>query len=200
MLAINKCQLPIVANNKERKTMKKYIELNQQDLDVAAYLKAQGIIYKAEFVGTKKDQNWERDQFVVIFSNGKISESFDFSTGIGHRLSLIGTNYKLSGKQIESVKTLKETIGTDRLDNTVIKLSSGGYVVKPTQASVLYCLLSDADLGSESFDDFCDNLGYNSDSIADFKTYQACMATAKQLRKIFTSEQRQALQELLQDY
>lgn len=180
--------------------MEKHIELNQQDLDVAAYLKAQGISYKAEFVGTKKDQNWERDQFVVTFSNGKIAESFDYGTGIGHRLGLIGTNYKLSVKQIESVKTLIETIGTDRLDNTVIKLSNGDYVVKPTQASVLYCLFSDADLGSESFDDFCDNLGYNNDSISDFKIYQACMATEKQLRKIFTSEQRQALQELLQDY
>jgi hypothetical protein len=186
-----------MANNKARNTMKKHIELNQQDLDVAAYLKAQGISYNAEFVGTKKDQDWERDQFVVTFSNGKISESFEYGTGIGHRLGLIGTNYTLSGKQIESVKTLKETIGTD---NTVIKLSNGDYVVKPTQASVLYCLLSDADLGSESFDDFCDNLGYNSDSIADFKTYQACMVTAKQIRKLFTGEQRQALRDMLDDY
>ena len=180
--------------------MKKYIELNQQDLDVAAYLKAQGIIYKAEFVGTKTDQNWERDQFVVTFNNGKVSESFDYGTGIGHRLGLIGTNYKLSQKQIEGREVLRSVIGADRSEEITIKLDSGAYVVKPTQASVLYCLISDADLGSESFDDFCDNLGYNSDSITDFKTYQACMATAKQIRKLFTGEQRQTLQELLQDY
>jgi hypothetical protein len=72
--------------------------------------------------------------------------------------------------------------------------------VTPTQASVIYCLLLDAESGSMSFDGFCDNFGYYNDSISDFKTYQACMATTKRIQKLFTYSERQQLQELLQDY
>lgn len=180
--------------------MKKLITLNEIDLAVGAYLKAQGIAYTVTFQGTKKSDDWERDQFVVSFTNGKNSESFEFGTGIGNRIEVSKNDYKLSSKQIESVRALKDLIGTDRLDQTVLELAGKVYAVKPTQASVLYCLFLDADCGSESFDDFCDNYGYNADSMKDFKVYQACMETAKKIRKLFTSEQRETLRDMLQDY
>jgi hypothetical protein len=180
--------------------MKKLIVINEIDLAVGAYLKEQGIKYLAKFQGTKTDDKREHDEFVISFTNGKNHESFHYSTGIDHRLSLIGENYKLSPKQIESVKALKDLIDTDRLDTTVIKVDFSAYVVRPTQASVLHCLFLDAQSGAESFDDFCDNFGYNNDSMQHFRIYQSCMETAKKIRNLFTSQQRQTLRDMLQDY
>lgn len=180
--------------------MKNLITINEQDQAVAEFLKAEKITYNASFQGTKKSDNWERDQFVITFTNGKNSESFEYGCGVGHRLEVARNAYKLSDFQLSGVKKLQDLIGESRLDSTVLDLGGKVYAVKPTQASVLYCLFSDANSGSESFDDFCDNYGYNADSMKDFKIYQACMETAKKIRKLFTNEQRQQLAELLQDY
>ena len=182
--------------------MKKLIELNEIDLAVAEYLKDQKIEFKPVFVGTKTDKDWQRDQFsVTIKPAGKYSESFEFNVGIGHRLNLIGTNYKLTQSQIDSAKKLKSLLNLEGvLHCTIFKLSNDSYAVAPTQASVLYSLILDSDCGSESFNDFCDNYGYNPDSMKDFRVYQACMDTAKKLRKLFTSEQIKTLRDMLQDY
>ncbi len=53
----------------------------------------------------------------------------------------------------------------------------------------MHSLLLDADIGSGTFQDFCDNMGYSNDSIAAFKTYTTCGEYAVQLRKVFTREQ-----------
>lgn len=52
----------------------------------------------------------------------------------------------------------------------------------PTVIDILYSLKVDADAGSMSFIDFCDNFGYDSDSIKATDIYRACMDTAVKLR------------------
>lgn len=188
--------------------MKKIIELNEIDLAVAEFLNTNKIQFFVSYQGESKwlDSKNVSDKWLVKLSMQKADQAgnlyaeFDFFTGTGNRLEVAKNSYKLSPRQIDSVKTLRELLGKDRLDNTMIDKGNGQYAVSPTQASVLYCLFSDADCGSESFDDFCDNFGYNADSMKDFRTYQACMDTAKKIRKIFTSEQRSKLAELLEDY
>lgn len=54
----------------------------------------------------------------------------------------------------------------------------------PTLYAVLNCLIMDANCGSISFDDFCIDYGYNSDSIKDFNTYQECMRTKTKLKSV----------------
>lgn len=180
--------------------MKNLITINEQDQAVAEFLKAEKITYSTRFQGTKKSDNWERDQFVVTFTNGKNSESFEYSCGIGHRLQVAKNAYKLSDSQLSGVKKLRDLIGESRLDSTVLDLGNKVYAVKPTQASVLYCLLLDANCGDQNFDDFCAGLGYDPDSRKDFKVYESFTATLQKIRKIFTGEQRAKLAELLQDY
>jgi len=53
----------------------------------------------------------------------------------------------------------------------------------PDAAGVLDCLLSDADCGARSFDDFCSELGYDVDSRKAYRTWQACQRTDRQLRR-----------------
>lgn len=72
--------------------------------------------------------------------------------------------------------------------------------VKPKNSDIMYSLLSDADAGNYSFQDFCDNFGYSSDSIKAFNIYQECEKTSKNIRKVFTSEQLQQMQIALEDY
>jgi len=48
----------------------------------------------------------------------------------------------------------------------------------------LYCILNDGLSGSESFEIFCDNFGYNTDSIKDKKIYKECMKSNEKLQRI----------------
>lgn len=65
---------------------------------------------------------------------------------------------------------------------------------------VLMCLISDADCGELSFNEFCSKLGYNSDSISTFKIYQECVDMLEKMRKIFTRAELEALREQRQDW
>lgn len=70
----------------------------------------------------------------------------------------------------------------------------------PSAAAVLYCLLSDAEAADYSFADWSDNFGYNNDSIKARNTYDQCVSTGLELRKVFTRTQAEELRELLQDF
>lgn len=54
--------------------------------------------------------------------------------------------------------------------------------------NALYCFISDAVSGLDSFEDFCSNFGYDTDSRAAYKTWQACQrSTEKALRVLGVS-------------
>lgn len=180
--------------------MKTLITINEQDRQVAEFLKAANIGYSVTYRGVKKSDGWERDQFCVTFTNGKKSEVFEYGCGVGHRLQVLKNAYKLSDSQLSGVKKLRDLIGENRLDSTILDLGNKVYAVKPTQASVLYSLLLDANCADQNFDDFCSDLGYDPDSRKDFKIYEACCEILQKMRKIFTNTQRTELAEILQDY
>jgi hypothetical protein len=75
-----------------------------------------------------------------------------------------------------------------------------GRPVAPTAASVLYSLVSDSNALYSSFKHWCDDYGYDSDSIKAFDTYRACCEIGEKLAKVFTRVQMNELRELLQDY
>lgn len=54
----------------------------------------------------------------------------------------------------------------------------------PTVDEVLYCLASDAQSTDESFEDWCGNLGYDSDSRKALATYEACARCATELERL----------------
>lgn len=72
--------------------------------------------------------------------------------------------------------------------------------VKPSNSNVLHSLIWDASALNESFENWCDNLGYDSDSIHVFTTYQQCCKIGKQLLNVFTQKEIDNIRELLQDY
>lgn len=70
--------------------------------------------------------------------------------------------------------------------------------VKPDPIDLLYSLVSDASACDESFDDWCSNYGYDTDSRKALDTYLKCQENALKLRKMgFNLSD---LQTLFQDY
>lgn len=55
----------------------------------------------------------------------------------------------------------------------------------PDRNDVLESLVSDARLGDETFEDFCADLGLNTDSRKAYATWEACRATGNGLRWLF---------------
>lgn len=179
--------------------MNNKITVNDTDKAVAEYLTERGVIsYKAIHIGDlSNDRQWPCDLWRIVFTAQNHGEFItEFRTGLGHRLTNLRFG-KLSQAQLVGAKELKQVTS---MDQACFKIDECNFAVTPTQASVLYCLLSDANCGDDTFDDFCSNLGYDTDSRKALETYLVCQETNAKLNKFFSRETINTLQELLQDY
>lgn len=163
------------------------ISINEQDRKVAELLREKCIRFSVSFVGNNADDpDWSHDLWrVVIGENAPI----DFKTGIGLRVK---------GKV--NTSPLRALYGIQRGAIVTIDQWNKISAVMPTQASILYCLLSDAEANETSYNDWCDMLGFDSDSFTAFRTYQQCCEIGQNLRKVFNHETMQTLREILEDY
>lgn len=62
----------------------------------------------------------------------------------------------------------------------------------PSLADVVYSLVSDADACEQSFEEWCSNLGYNTDSRKDLDLYLQCQKRGQEIRNLMGSELFQA--------
>ena len=184
------------------------LNTNDQDIKTAEYLKSAGISYDVQLLAEMlHDKEWQHDLFYVTFKNnkGKLA-GFEYKTGIGHRMNPPAKNTfsTLSHEQTKERKILSEVIGKNPLivakHATSKRPVSQEWVTLPTQASVLYGLILDASANDESFTDWCDNYGYDSDSIKAQGIYNACIDNAKKLNEVFSRNQLDKISELLEDY
>jgi len=182
------------------------LTINSQDKLVAGFLKECKVGYEVTYIKEDKSKEWPSDVFNITFKSGYREESFEYRAGLGHRIEIkqpFGNPNSLNNKGISSAKfsklckELKEVIGSDRV---VFSKDHYTKIPKPTQASVLHCLLLDSDCGHMPFRDFCDELGYNYDSISDLQLHRQCEEITKKLRIVFGIVEQEQLRELLQDY
>jgi len=177
------------------------LTINEQDNQVAEYLESIGVSYGTRYLGAVKNDDWNADKWAITFKTGKHMEPFEFNTGLGHRIKPLANRRALSAKDRAALKKLRDVVK----QKDVALIANGDqwnpeFAVVPTQASVLYCLLSDASAGEQLFADFCADFGYDEDSRKAFGIYEACQKIALQLRHLFTGEQMEKLRELLEDY
>lgn len=66
--------------------------------------------------------------------------------------------------------------------------TGSGWKVGPVAHDVLDCLLSDADLGANTFDDFCAELGYDTDSRKALESYLECQSMSKKLHRLLGAD------------
>lgn len=171
-------------------------EPNPTELAVTAWLEKAGIKYEVYGGHATKLGDWPCDAWTWIISRGRGSEAKRIEdkhyTGIGQRqLTPIGQRYMASigkGSQIY-ISNARRSI-----------IAEHSRAVAPCSASILYCLLSDAEGAECNFHDWCAEFGGDTDSIKSLNTYNACCDLLNRVRAFFTNEERAELRELLQDY
>lgn len=129
----------------------------------------------------------------IIFIDG---QEFEYSCGIGHRVPVIDAQIvKQEFKRVFNRNPQKTR------SNLLSYVDNLKRVSKPKPLNiddVLYSLIMDSQAGSESFDDFCDNYGYDNDSINANDIYRACQKNGKKVRT-FIKDINQAI-ELFHNY
>lgn len=68
--------------------------------------------------------------------------------------------------------------------------------IKPTAYSVLACLSGSIDEHQQTFQEFCDSFGYDTDSIKAKGTYEAICDESRALARFFTSEELDKLRDI----
>lgn len=173
-------------------------EPNPTELAVTAWLEKAGIKYEVYGGHATKLGDWPCDSWTWIMSRRKVGTQDQlrmedkFHTGIGQRqLTPIGQRYMNSigkGSQIY-VSNARRSI-----------IAEHSRAVAPRSASVIYCLLSDAEGAECNFHDWCSEFGGDTDSISSLNTYNACCEILNRVRTFFTQAERAELRELLEDY
>ena len=99
----------------------------------------------------------------------------------------------------ESLWTVTLTYNGEVSDD--IKYSMGSALKgKPDVKDVVFNIVSDASYGEyETFEEFCDNLGYDSDSRKAESIYNACKGTVSMIERLF-GDDLEKFQEAAQDY
>jgi hypothetical protein len=118
------------------------------------------------------------DEFSVTVSRGGKSLTTSYKTGIGHRKLAEGVKKDPKGFRVVVGSGAAEVMSTEQA------VERGWlYVVHPTLADVMACLVSDAEaVRGETFIDWCANMGSDSDSRTALDTYLACQKTYVELR------------------
>jgi len=161
-----------------------------------AFLTQTGVTFNCEFLkhGKHFDNDKEtRDIYKITLTRGKRSYSFNFGQSIMdsqyYKDSVHGRTYTLNGccrtgnySIIDIDKYLK---GGQKLS-----LIKG---VEPNEYDVLACLQK-YDVGT--FENFCSEFGYDTDSRTAEKTYKAVCDEYKQLCAIFSDDEIEQLQEI----
>lgn len=78
----------------------------------------------------------------------------------------------------------KVTLHYDKRQLTTSYYTGPAIEREPSAADVLYCLISDVGAGDYTFEQWCCEYGYDTDSRKAFATYEACRSMAPKLQKL----------------
>jgi len=162
------------------------------------------IVYAVTYVGHvpkhADDKDWEHDSWSVSFRAPNKMIVFPFRTGIGLRAEPTAQARNMAKYQFPGLTANDISRRTSWGKRYLAYLETLRKPKAPTAASVLNCLLSDAQAASMSFMDWASDFGYDTDSMKAFATYNECCEIGKKLGTIFNRELQAKLQDALQDY
>lgn len=159
----------------------------EQPARLQSKLDSLGVTLALAFLGyqpRKKDSDWPHFAWRVTLQRGGESYSSDYQTGIGHAKPM-------PASFIDRF--------TSRSDAEHKWYNNAKNVKSPTSADIVYGLMNDAQCGQDTFEDFCSNLGYDTDSRKAFDIYLACQGALNAMRRLFR-EHFEAVLEATQDY
>ena len=164
-------------------------------------LAREGITMTAAFVpqslsrhSAEKDRtlNWR-----ITFSNAASKASFaiDYSQGIGHIPAMLGKSYPME-RQANEYQASQEGRYQVR--------ANASYQTKPlpppTAADLLHCLVLDASCAENTFEEWCSELGYDTDSRKAEEIYNQCRKQTRDAMRVLGSKLLADAGTLLQDY
>jgi hypothetical protein len=134
------------------------------------------VTIKSVYIG--EENHWDdktvQDHFVVTLEyQGRKMEGIDYYMGIGHRVNQKGERLPIQfGRKtlydVEQEKSYKPR--------------------KPKVEEVLNCLLLDSTATDLTFDEWCGELGYDTDSRKAEKTFNLCNEQGKLLKRLLGEE------------
>ena len=149
--------------------------------------------FTATHVGTfLTDELWVHDKWIVVIEG----QDFEYSTGIAHREPK--TTFRLDKEAFQRIMNKNPKKEKTNLLLYIDELKSCSKPKKLNIDDVLYSLILDAQSGSECFDDFCYNFGYNEDSVKHNEIYKACQKNAKKVKTFIKDLEKAG--ELFQEY
>lgn len=119
-----------------------------------------------------EDDDWRKTahEWRIVIN----SQEFEYFTGIAHRENKFNRSVGF---------TYKELKNRSLADSGLKHLLATSKPKPPTIDDVLYSLVMDSDAAQATFEEWCDNLGYDYDSIKAFEAYRACQNNANKLHK-----------------
>lgn len=126
------------------------------------------------FNGIKKRDNWESFNWTVTIKGVEC----DYSLGLGH--------CKIATKRPEGYvyKELSHPEIDKKINSLHYHYIYRLYIRIPRVRDVLYSLAMDAACARDSFEDFCSNLGYDTDSRRALRIYLDCQESGHKLRRM----------------
>lgn len=161
------------------------------------------ISFSATYRGEKKNAFGEgrtMDKWDCEFSRGGVHREFDFYTGIGLRAEPTAANRQTARFQLPGLTEndiQRRTLYGRRYLQLVESMRKPQ---APHAAGVLHSLILDSSAAGQSFESWCDEYGYDSDSRKAEATYRACQKNADDLRAVIPMDVLTALETALQDY
>lgn len=132
------------------------------DIAVSNLLKKWNIEYSVEYLGERNKRNWKHDLWNVIFKSYQAQENFEYSTGLGNRIG-----------------------------NRILKIDISKFAkpCPPRASETFKILILEARAESMDFNSWCEEFGYDNDSIKDQGIFYNCQLIGIKLRRIFSSDQ-----------
>ena len=130
---------------------------------------------------------WECDGWILQLRKNNTTCSFEYYTGLGHR--------KIS--KIDKLWIDRQYKNSINYKHEIAKCSKPS---TPEICSIIHSLSIDSQAMNESFINWCDNFGYDNDSLKALNTYNKCCDNAKKYYSVLDSNTRAALETVLQDY
>lgn len=127
--------------------------------------------FKVFFQGIQKDAGWEHFAWTIHLG----SETFTYRTGMGH------CYYPRGVMGLKPHNATRKTVRVEHNSGTL-------FAHVPRLRDILYCLALDSQSGLETFQDFCDNFGYSTDSRHALSVYESCQTAYIKMRRVMKSE------------
>lgn len=140
------------------------------------------------YCGKIDDKEWPHFLWNVVIAYQGGAWSFPYKCGIGHieKKPFAGPDPKPTYRK-----------GTTAYEQWI---NEAFHPKKPKISDIIYSILMESEAASMSFNEWCGDFGYDTDSMKAFKTYQACCEEGEMLRKAFTNDQIQVMKIALDGY